>query len=36
MNIEEELRPDAEAAKIVTDEVSKVKFVFLSIIPQFL
>ena len=26
MNIEEELRPDAEAAKIVTDEVSTLAF----------
>ncbi len=29
MNIEEELRPDAEAAKIVTDEVSTV-YIFVN------
>ena len=32
MNIEEELRPDAEAAKIVTDEVSTLVFLSTSAI----
>ena len=32
MNIEEELRPDAEAAKIVTDEVSTLAFLSTSAI----